>query len=153
MLKQKIFQLFVIVGAIFLSFLTLSCTNTYSFRNGEYKAILVSQPVGFSSCTTDFKVEIKNHKLMIEDEEVGPLSNGKISRYHWMNSSDYVTFHDVELDSLMNIEKCFVIENTSNINEADCFYLITNENDQYLLFASKSEDYIGIFKVYLLSEI
>ncbi|MCM1513528.1 MAG: hypothetical protein NC090_00840 [Anaeroplasma bactoclasticum] len=69
-----------------------------------------------------------------------------------MNSSDYEFFYNVELVDLMNIEKCFVIKSTTDINEADSFYLIENVNNQYLLFASKSEGYVGIFKVYLLNE-
>ncbi|MCM1259327.1 MAG: hypothetical protein NC222_00035 [Staphylococcus sp.] len=43
----------------------------------------------------------------------------------------------MEFADLMNIEKCFVIESKTDINGADYFYLITNANDQYLLFVSK----------------
>lgn len=153
MLKRKFSKLFFILGVIFLSCLTFSCTNNHSVRNGEYNAVLVSQPIGFSSSITDFKVEIKNNKLLIEDEEVGALSNGKISQNNWMSSDNYVTFHDVELDNLMSIEKCSVIESATDINGANCFYLIANENGQYLLFALKGENHVGIFKVYLLNEI
>lgn len=153
MFKRKFTKLFIMLGVIFLNFLTFSCTNQNSYKNSEYNAVLVAQPIGFSSCITNFKVEIKNNKLNIDNEEVGTLSNGKISQDNWMNSSDYEVFQNVELVDLMNIEKCFVIESTTDINGADCFYLIANANNHYLLFASKSENYIGIFKVYLLNEI
>ncbi len=153
MLKSKFARLFLMLGVILLSFFNFSCTNENEFKNGEYNAILVAQPMVFSSYTINLKVEIKNNKLIIENEEVGVLSNGKINKENWMNVSDYEVFHSVELVDLMNIEKCLAIESTTNINGADCLYLITNENSQYLLFASKSEDYVGIFKVYLLNEI
>lgn len=87
------------------------------------------------------------------NEEVGVLSNGKINHENWMSVSDYEVFQNVELVDLMNIEKGLVIESTTTINGADCFYLITSKNSQFLLFAAKSEDYVGIFKVYLLDKM
>ena len=141
------------LGVIFLSLFTYSCTNHTSYKNSEYNAVLVAQPIGFSSRITNLKIEIKNNKLNIDNVEVGNLSNGKISQDNWMSSSDYELFYRAELVDLMNIEECFVIESTTDINGADCFYLIANETDQYLLFAAKSENYAGIFKVYLLTEI
>lgn len=153
MLKNKFTKLFFMLGVIFLSIGLFGCANNSSFKNGEYNAVLVAQPIGFSSRITNLKVEIENNTLIIENEEVGVLSNGKINQDNWMNCSDYEVFHNIELVDLMNVKKCFVIGSTTNINGADCFYLITNENNQYLLFASKSEDCIGIFKVYLLNEV
>ncbi len=50
----------------------------------------------------------------------------------------------------MNIKKGFKIESSTNIKGADYFYLIEMENNPYLLFASKVENYIGIFKAYVL---
>jgi hypothetical protein len=141
------------LGVIFLSTGLFGCANNSSFKNGEYNAVLIAQPIGFSSYITDLKVEIENNKLFIEDEEIGALSHGKINQDNWMNCSDYEVFHNEELVDLMNVKKCFVIGSTTNINGADCFYLIANANNHYLLFASKSGDNVGIFKVYLLNEV
>lgn len=153
MLKSKFAKLFLMLGVIFLSTGLFGCENNSSFKNGEYNAVLIAQPIGFSSYITDLKVEIKNNKLFIEDEEIGVLSHGKINQDNWMNCSDYEVFHNEELVDLMNVKKCFVIGSTTNINGADCFYLIANANNHYLLFASKSEDCVGIFKAYLLNEV
>lgn len=153
MLKSKFAKLFLMLGVIFLSTGLFGCENNSSFKNGEYNAVLIAQSIGFSSYITDLKVEIKNNKLFIEDEEIGVLSNGKINQDNWMDSSNYEVFHNEELVDLMNIEKGFKIEGTTDIKGADYFYLIENDNEQYLLFASKSGDNVGIFKVYLLNEI
>ncbi len=154
MLKSKFAKLFLMLGVIFLSTELFGCENNSSFKNGEYNAVLIAQPIGFSSYITDLKVEIKNNKLFIEDEEIGVLSHGKISQDNWMDSSDYAVLNnEEELVDLMNIKKGFKIKGTTDIKGADYFYLIENDNDQYLLFASKSGDNVGIFKVYLLNEI
>ncbi len=153
MLKSKFAKLFLMLGVIFLSTGLFGCENNSSFKNGEYNAVLIAQPIGFSSYITDLKVEIENNTLIIEDEEIGALSHGKINQDNWMNCSDYEVFHNEELVDLMNVKKCFVIGSTTNINGADCFYLIANANNHYLLFASKSEDCVGIFKAYLLNEV
>lgn len=150
MFKNKFKRLFLMLGVIFLSTGLFGCTNNSSFKSGEFNAVLVAQPIGFSSYITDLKVEIQNNQLIIENEEVGVLSNGKINQGDWMSVSDYNVFRNEKLVNLMNIEKCFAVDSITNINGANCFYLIENENNQYLLFATKSEGNVKIFKAYLL---
>lgn len=150
MLKRKFLKIFFVLGVILMSTGSFGCANKDSFENGEYNAVLIAQPFYFSSYVSDLKVEIKNNELFIEDEDIGVLSRGKINQDSWMNLNDYEVFQNEELVDLMNIKKGFKIESSTNIKGADYFYLIEMENNPYLLFASKVENYIGIFKVYIL---
>jgi len=150
MVKRKFLKIFFVLGAILMSTGLFGCADKDSFENGEYNAVLVAQPFVFSSYVSDLKVEIKNNVLFIEDKEIGVLSHGKINQDSWMNLNDYEVFQNEELVDLMNIKKGFKIESSTSIKGADYFYLIEKENNPYLLFASKVEDYIGIFKAYVL---
>lgn len=130
-------------------------TSAHSYKNqiedGQYNAVLVAQPVTFSSWVTDFKVEIKNSKLFIEDDEIGELSEGKLSKDNWYDSTHYNVVEGVQLDTLMNIENCFVVKSSTDKYSIE-YYLISNGNNYYLLWTLKSEDNIVILKVYLLDK-
>lgn len=130
-------------------------TNDRHMEDGEYNAVLVAQSIFFSSWYSNIKVEIKNNKLYIEDEEMGELLAGKLSPSAWdyPDSEDnvgiplYNVVDGVDLNTLKAIEDCFVIDIKDNYN--DCYYLISSNNNFYLLWASR----IGIYRVYLLDEI
>lgn len=165
-LIDRMLKLDFVMSAQVLTGTRIDETDDRLMEDGEYNAVLVAQLIAFSSWPTDYKVEIINNTLFIDGEEMGKLSLGQVSQENWHYPTipddldiDYLFYvvEGVDLYALMTIEDCFVIDSTNSFWGANYFYLISSNNNYYLLSAIKVEEgsRIGkwIHRVYLLEEI